>query len=146
MGHGGEFWQNMAHWRRECQATSVFWSWEPHAVAAAAAKLFQSCLTLCNQMDHSLPGSSIHGIVQARVLAWAAIAFSREPYEQHEKQKGMTLKDEFPRSVGAQYAMRDQWRNNSRKNERWSQSKNNTHLWMWLMMEVKSDTFKSNIA
>ena len=69
-------------------------------------------------MDHSLPGSSIHGIVQARVLAWAAIAFSREPYEQHEKQKGMTLKDEFPRSVGAQYAMGDQWRNNSRKNEK----------------------------
>ena len=34
-----------------------------------------------------------------------------------KRQKDRTLKDEFPRSVGAQYATRDQWRNNSRKNE-----------------------------
>ena len=34
-----------------------------------------------------------------------------------EKEKDRTLKDELPRSVGAQYATRDQWRNNSRKNE-----------------------------
>ena len=34
-----------------------------------------------------------------------------------KRQKGMTLKDELPRSVGAQYAMRDQWRNNYSKNE-----------------------------
>ena len=34
-----------------------------------------------------------------------------------ERQKGRTLKDELPRSVGAQYATGDQWRNNSRKNE-----------------------------
>ena len=34
-----------------------------------------------------------------------------------KRQKDRTLKDEFPRSVGAQYATRDQWRNNSSKNE-----------------------------
>ena len=34
-----------------------------------------------------------------------------------KRQKGVTLKDELPRSVGAQYATGDQWRNNSRKNE-----------------------------
>ena len=34
-----------------------------------------------------------------------------------KRQKDTTLKDEFPRSVGAQYATGDQWRNNSRKNE-----------------------------
>ena len=34
-----------------------------------------------------------------------------------KRQKDMTLKDEFPRSVGAQYATGDQWRNNSRKNK-----------------------------
>ena len=34
-----------------------------------------------------------------------------------KRQKDMTLKDEFPRSVGAQHAIGDQWRNNSRKNE-----------------------------
>ena len=37
----------------------------------------QLCLTLCDPMDCSLPGSSIHGIFQARILEWVAISFSR---------------------------------------------------------------------
>ena len=37
-----------------------------------------SCPTLSDPVDCSLPGSSVHGIFQARVLEWAAIAFSRE--------------------------------------------------------------------
>ena len=37
----------------------------------------KSCLTLCDPMDCSPPGSSIHGILQARVLEWVAISFSR---------------------------------------------------------------------
>ena len=37
----------------------------------------QSCLTLCDPIDRSLPGSSVHGIFQARVLEWVAISFSR---------------------------------------------------------------------
>ena len=36
-----------------------------------------SCPTLCNPMDCSLPGSSIHGIFQARILEWVAISFSK---------------------------------------------------------------------
>ena len=40
------------------------------------SKVAQSCQTLHDPMDHSLPGSSIHGILQARVLEWGAIAFS----------------------------------------------------------------------
>ena len=40
------------------------------------SEVAQSCLTLSNPMDCSLPGSSIHGIFQARVLEWDAIAFS----------------------------------------------------------------------
>ena len=44
---------------------------------AAAAKLLQSCPTLRNPVDCSLPGSSIHGVFQARVLEWVAIAFSQ---------------------------------------------------------------------
>ena len=43
--------------------------------AAAAAKSLQAGPTLCNPMDCSLPGSSIQGIFQARVLEWVAIAF-----------------------------------------------------------------------
>ena len=38
----------------------------------------QSCLTLCNPMDCSPPGSSFHGILQAGILEWVAISFSRE--------------------------------------------------------------------
>ena len=37
----------------------------------------KSCLTLCDPMDCSLPGSSVHGIFQARVLQWGAVCFSR---------------------------------------------------------------------
>ena len=41
------------------------------------SKLLQSCLTLCNTMDHSQPGSSVHGILQARIVKWVAMPFSR---------------------------------------------------------------------
>ena len=37
----------------------------------------QSCPTLCDPMDCSLPGSSVYGILQARILEWVAIPFSR---------------------------------------------------------------------
>ena len=40
------------------------------------SEVAQSCLTLSDPMDCSLPGSSVHGIFQARVLEWGAIAFS----------------------------------------------------------------------
>ena len=40
-----------------------------------ASKVAQSCLTACDPMDCSLPGSYIHGIFQATVLEWAAISF-----------------------------------------------------------------------
>ena len=41
------------------------------------SEVAQSSLTLCDPMDCSLPGSSIHGIIQARELEWVAIAFFR---------------------------------------------------------------------
>ena len=40
------------------------------------SEVAQLCPTLCDPMDHSLPGSSFHGIFQTRVLEWGAIAFS----------------------------------------------------------------------
>ena len=48
------------------------------ATAAAAAKSLQSCLTLCDPVDCSLPGSSVPGILQARILEWVAMPSSRE--------------------------------------------------------------------
>ena len=55
--------------------------------AAAAAKSLQSCPTLSNPMDCSLPGSSIHGIFQARVLEWVAIARQLQKQGKHECDK-----------------------------------------------------------
>ena len=46
------------------------------AAAAAAAKSCQVCLTLCNPIDGSPPGSPIPGVLQARALEWVAISFS----------------------------------------------------------------------
>ena len=47
-----------------------------NTAAAAAAKLPQSCPTLCDPINSSLPGSPVPGILQARTLEWVAIAFS----------------------------------------------------------------------
>ena len=47
-------------------------------VCVCVCEVAQSCPILCNPMDYSLPGSSTHGIFQARVLEWVAIFFSRE--------------------------------------------------------------------
>ena len=44
-------------------------------------KSLQSCATLCDLRDGSPPGSSVHGVFQARVLEWGAIAFSAERTE-----------------------------------------------------------------
>ena len=46
------------------------------SLAAAAAKSLQSCLTLCDPIDGSPPGSPVPGILQARTLEWVAISFS----------------------------------------------------------------------
>ena len=50
----------------------MFFSWRVWSVSDVA----QSCLTLCDPMDCSLPGSPVHGIFQARILEWGAISFS----------------------------------------------------------------------
>ena len=49
-------------------------SWTIKKAAAAAAKSLQSCLTLCNPIDGSPLGSSVPGILQARILEWVAIS------------------------------------------------------------------------
>ena len=49
-----------------------------HPVKGKESEVTQSCPTLCNPMDCSLPGSSVHGIFQAIVLEWIAISFSSE--------------------------------------------------------------------
>ena len=59
-----------------CLISQVLSFLNAHAAAAAAAKLLQSCPTLCDPIDGSPSGSSIPGILQARTLEWVAISFS----------------------------------------------------------------------
>ena len=47
------------------------------AAEIPACRLAKSCLTLCDPMDHSPSGCSVHGILQARLLEWVAISSSR---------------------------------------------------------------------
>ena len=54
----------------------------------------QLCPTPSDPMDCSLPGSSVHGIFQARVLEWGAIAFSRASYSTHKLGGRRNLRDE----------------------------------------------------
>ena len=55
---------------------SSLWNTAAAAAAAVAAKSMQSCLTLCDPIDGSPPGSPVPGILQARILEWVAVSFS----------------------------------------------------------------------
>ena len=58
---------------------------EDHFQEHCVNSVAQSCLTLCDPMDCSPPGSSIHGILQARVLEWVAIPFSRGSFQPRDQ-------------------------------------------------------------
>ena len=45
---------------------------------ALKMKVTKSCLTLCDPLDYSPPGSSVHGILQTRILEWVSVPFSRD--------------------------------------------------------------------
>ena len=57
--------------------SEVMYSYKRIMLNPVKVKVAQSCLTLCDAMDCSLPGSSVHGILQARILEWVAMPFSR---------------------------------------------------------------------
>jgi len=64
------------NWKRRGKSVTIC-SWHYSLYdTAAAAKLLQSCPTLCDPIDDSPPGSSVPGILQARTLEWVAISFS----------------------------------------------------------------------
>ena len=74
--------------------------------------------------------ATVHRVLKTRIMKWFVIP----------------LKDELPRSVGAQYATEISGEITPERMKRWSQSKNNTQLWMWLVIDARSDGVKSNIA
>ena len=88
-GTGIWFWRKILNIWKTKTAPPLFFSWikmkwcllKCHLLsifrhAAAAAKLLQSCPTLCDPIDGSPPGSPVSGILQARTLEWVAISFS----------------------------------------------------------------------
>ena len=60
-----------------CQLSAVACGIEFHV--CGCARPLQSCLTLCDPIHYSLPGPSVHEILQARILAWVAVSFFRGP-------------------------------------------------------------------
>ena len=67
-----------------------------------ASEVAQSCPTLCNPIDCSPPGPSVHGILQARTLEWVAISFSKRNYREKESEVAqlcLTLGNPMDRSL-----------------------------------------------
>ena len=75
------------------------------------SEVTQSCPTLCDPMDGSLPGSSFHGIFQARVLEWVAIAFSKSL--QHYSSKASILQCSAFFNGPTLTCIHDYWKNHS---------------------------------
>ena len=71
-------------------ASAVQWS-----ESALKVKVAQSRPTLCDPMDCSLPGSSVHGILLARILEWVAITFSRESSQPRDQTQVSCIADGF---------------------------------------------------
>ena len=63
-----------------------------------------------------------------------------------KRQKDRTLKDELPNRVGAQMLLEMSGEITPERMKRQNQTKNNTQLWMWLVMEARSDAVKRDIA
>ena len=68
------------------------------------------------------------------------------PMNSMKRQNDMTLKEELPRQVGAQYATGEEWRNNSRKNEETEPKQKQLPVVEVLVKDVKSDAKKNNIS
>ena len=59
------------------EAEDIKKKWQKYTESESESEVAQLCPTLCDPIDCSLPGSSVHGIFQARILEWVAISFSR---------------------------------------------------------------------
>ena len=79
-------------------------------------------------------------------LQYSCLENPMNSMKRQKKKKNRTLRDELPRSVGAPYATSDQWRNNSRNNEGMESKQKHHQLLMGLVIEVRFDAVKNNIA
>ena len=70
-------------------------TWWPGDLVTRWVLVAQLCLTLCDPMDCSLPGSSVHGILQARILEWVAIPFSKGRSQRMDRTQVSCIADGF---------------------------------------------------
>ena len=79
----------------------------PNSFPSMHAKSIQSCLTLCDPMDSSLPGSTIHGILQARILEWAVVPSSTGSSQSRDRNLCLTM---FPALAGRFFITGAPWK------------------------------------
>ena len=71
--------------------TDIYCKQSIHVYVCCCGLVAKACLTLCDPVDCSPPGSSVHGILQARVLEWGAISFSRGPSRPRDRTQSAVL-------------------------------------------------------
>ena len=86
-------------------------------LGVSSRRLEKEMATHSSVLAWRIPGMGEPGGPLEKEMANHFSILALEPQEQYEKANDKILKEELPRSIGAQYATGDQWRNNSRKNE-----------------------------
>ena len=94
-------------------------------------KLDQSCPTLCDPIDSSPPGSSVHGILQARTLEWVAISFFNDQPRQHIQKQRNYFSNKCPSSQICGFSSSDVWMWELDHKESWAQK--NWCFWTLLL-------------
>ena len=91
-----------------CRQTLYHWvTREDPVLSLACMKSIQSCLTLCDLMDSRLPRSSVHGILQARILEWAVIPSSRTSSQSRDRNLCLIM---FPALAGRFFIISAPWK------------------------------------
>ena len=125
--------RKLSNWSHGPQPCLTQWNYEPCRVGPP--KMDRSWWRVLHKMWSTGEGNG-------KPLLFSCL---ENPMNSMNRQNDRILKGELPGLVGTQYATGDQWRNNSRKNEETEPKWKHSQLWMWLVMEVKSDAVKNNL-